>query len=137
LFHETAGRPSLFLRRSHLNGLPTLELPVGYSLREATVQDSDGLAACLQKAFPSMTWKPENACDWLLNDQTVKKTFVIEAEGTIVATASARLLPHEFPGSGYIHWVGADPSHRGKSLGYLASLATLHAFVDLACQDAV
>jgi mycothiol synthase len=137
LFREAAQRPSLLLRKTHLNNLPAVTLPAGYSIRNATPKDVEGLATCLQKAFPEMTWTADNACAWLIHDESVKATFVIEFKGEIVATASARLLPNEFPGAGYIHWVGADPSHRGKNLGYLVSLATLHEFVHLGCQDAV
>jgi len=130
-------RPSLLLRRPDLNDLPALSLPEGYTLRVGVPEDAEGLASCLQKAFPEMTWTPENATNWLLTEPSVKTVFVIEHDTQIVATASARLLPEEFPGSGYIHWVGGDPEHRGKRLGYLASLATLQEFVRLGCQDAV
>ena len=84
-----------------------------------------------------MTWTPEKAICDLLAEPSVKTVFVIENDGKIVATASARLIPDEFPGSGYVHWVGGDPEHRGKRLGYLASLATLHEFARLGCQDTV
>ena len=135
IFHRTASGPSLQLRRPNLKNLPELALPDGYTLRSAGEDDAEGLAACLQTAFPEMTWTSENASNWLLNDPTVQTTFVIEQGGQIVATASARLLPDDFPNAGYIHWVGANPAHRGKRLGYFVSLATLHDFVRLNCQE--
>ena len=130
-------RPSLLLRRPNLENLPPLDLPEGYTLRVGVPDDAEGLAACLQKAFPEMTWTAENATNGLLAEESVKTVFVIENDGQIVATASARLIPDEFPNSGYVHWVGGDPDHRGKRLGYLASLATLHEFVRLGCKDTV
>jgi mycothiol synthase len=137
LFQQARGRPSLFLRRPHLDELPEMTLPNGYALRTAVPEDAENLSACLQKAFPEMTWTAERTTEWLLADESVKTIFVIEKGGVIVATASARLLPDAYPGSGYVHWVGADPEHRGKRLGYLASLAILHEFVRLGCTDAV
>jgi mycothiol synthase len=73
-----------------------------------------------------------------LDDETVK-TIVRDRERRPASSPRprARLLPDAYPGSGYVHWVGADPAHRGKRLGYLASLATLHEFVRLGCKDAV
>jgi mycothiol synthase len=73
----------------------------------------------------------------LIRPDDVKKTFVIESDGEIVATASARLLPEAYPGAGYVHYVAASPHHAGKKLGYLVSLATLHEFVQMNCQSAV
>jgi mycothiol synthase len=67
----------------------------------------------------------------------VREIFVITRDGVPVATASARLDPDRFPGSGYVHWVAADPAQSGRGLGYAATLATLHAFVALGCRDAV
>jgi mycothiol synthase len=55
----------------------------------------------------------------------------------MVATASSRLVPEQFPGSGYLHWVAADPGYRGRQLGRIVSLAALHEFVSLGCKDAV
>jgi GNAT superfamily N-acetyltransferase len=138
LFKAAPGHPSLFLRRPSLDDLPALELPDGYTLRTATDEDAEQLGAVLKAAFPEIDWwGTEGARKHLLDDETVKTTFVIEKGGRIVATASARLVPDAYPGSGYVHWVGADPEHRGKRLGFLASLATLHEFVRLGCKDAV
>ncbi|MDX1932442.1 MAG: GNAT family N-acetyltransferase [Capsulimonadales bacterium] len=137
LFRETGDRPQLLLRRPHLNGLPPIELPEGYTLRKAVRSDAEGIASVQQKAFAEMTWGIAEAQQWLFDDESVRSVFVIEQDGRVVATASARLLPDEFPESGYVHWVGADPDHRGKGLGYLVSLATLHEFVNLGCRDAV
>jgi mycothiol synthase len=128
------------MRRPSLQALPDLSalLPPGYTLREQRPdEDMAGLAALLQAAFPEHTWTPEKAHEALVADATVKTIFVIEHDGAPVATASARLLPDSYPDSGYVHWVAAIPPTRAGRLGYVATLATLHAFVRLGCRDAV
>lgn len=134
---STGTPPSLFLRRPDLAGLPPLELPEGYTLRPAVDADADALADLLHAAFPEMEWTPALARERLLDDATVRTVFLIVHDGVPVATASVRLLSYAYPGSGYIHWVGASPLHRGKRLGYLVSLATLHEFARLGCRDAI
>ena len=79
----------------------------------------------------------ERVAAWLLNDESIATVFVIDFGGVPVATASARLLPNDYPGSGYVHWVGASTAHRGKRLGALVSLAVLYEFARLGCRDAV
>jgi mycothiol synthase len=125
------------MRRPNLDGLPSLDLPPGYTLRTYRDEDLEPLAALLQSAFPEMTWDAEKVRGALPGDETVKTTFLIEHGGVPVATASARLVPEQHPGSGYVHWVGAHPEHRGARLGYFATVATLHEFVRLGCRDAV
>ena len=73
-----------------------------------------------------------------LNEQQgVKQTLVIDFQDRPIATASARLRPDRFPGSGYLHWVAVDPDHQGQRLGFFVSLAVLHTFGTLGCTDAV
>ena len=127
----------LFMRRPNLDNLPDLPVPAGYTLREYQDGDRESLAALMREAFQDEKWTEEKVEATLITPPDVVKTFVVDHEGDIVATASARLLPEIHPESGYVHWVGADPEHRGKRLGYLASLATLHEFVRLGCTDAV
>lgn len=129
--------PSLFLRRANLSDLPPIDLPDGYTLRTATVSDAEPIAGLLAGAFPEMSWTPDKVHESLLADPSVKTTFVIASAGVPVATASVRLLPDAYPGSGYVHWVGTAPGHRGKRLGLLVSLAVLHEFGLLGCRDAV
>src|SRR5207244_622818 len=63
--------------------------------------------------------------------------YVIACQGAPVATASARLLPAVYPGSGYLHWVATDPGHRGRKLGWIVSLRVLYHFRDLGLKDAI
>lgn len=127
----------LFMRRRDLKDLPDIPLPEGYVLREYRQEDREGLAALMQAAFEDATWTPGRVQRDLQDDPTVVKTFVVEKDGVIVATASARLLPETYPGSGYVHWVAAHPEHAGQKLGAIVSLAVLREFVRLGCADAV
>jgi len=127
----------LFMRRPTLDGLPPLPvLPTGYTLRAYREGDLGPLASVLRRAFDDETWTPERARTALVDAPDVRQIFAIDWQGTLAATASAR-LKSEYPGSGYVHWVAVDPAHQGRGLGYAVSLAVLHAFVDLGCRDAV
>ena len=126
----------LHMRRADLQNLPPLELPESYILREYSKGDESGIAALLQTTFGDV-WTSERAMEVLIDADDVKTTFVIEHNGEIVATASARLLPQMYPDAGYVHYVAASPNHAGKKLGYIVSLATLHEFVRLGCTSAV
>ena len=127
------------MRRPTLENLPPLDVPDGFSLRDASIADLSALAALLAAAFPELDWPENHARSQLFEDLTVKKTLVIveTATGKLAATASARLLPGKYPNAGYIHWVGGIPEFRGRGLGRLVSLATLHEFVTMGCAAAV
>jgi mycothiol synthase len=127
----------LFMRRPNLDNLPEVSLPAGYTLREYQEGDRASLAALMREAFQDEKWTEERVEETLLRPSDVVKTFVVEHEGNIVATASARLMPEAHPGSGYVHWVAAHPSHAGNRLGAAVSVAALHEFVRRGCKDAV
>jgi ribosomal protein S18 acetylase RimI-like enzyme len=127
----------LFMRRPNLDALPNIPLPPGAVLREYRESDRDSLAALMRAAFSDETWTPERVDSALVKPADVVKTFVIEQEGEIVATASARLLPETYPGSGYVHWVAAHPSRAGQKLGAIVTVAVLQEFVRRGCKDAV
>src|SRR5438876_558421 len=109
---------SLFMRRRHLRDLPPVTLPAGCRLRQANSDDAAGLSAVLTAAFRE-EWDMDRVRRTLLDDESVAAVYVIEQEDArLVATASSRLVPQQYPGSGYLHWVGADPSVSGQGLGY-------------------
>jgi len=134
------GLPQLRMRRPHLDNLPPIDLPDGYLLRrcDQTYTDAErsGLAQVLQSAFPEIVWSETRVEAALVADPTVRTTFYIQYGDTIVATATVR-IDAAFPGSGYLHWVASDPTHRGKRLGLLVSLAVLYEFAALGLKDAV
>ncbi|MDQ2799236.1 MAG: GNAT family N-acetyltransferase [Armatimonadota bacterium] len=126
------------MRRSNLDDLPPLSgLPAGYALRLYRDEDLWPLADLLRAAFDDDGWTPEQVRAVLIEEPSVKTTFVIEHHGEPIATASARLMPERYPGSGYLHWVAAAPSHHGQGLGRIVSLAVLHEFVRLGCRGGV
>lgn len=114
---------SLLMRRPELTALPPM--PTGVDL--ATRADTAGLTRLLDAAF-SMQWTPALVHRELFDDPTVHATYLVRAHESIVATASARVLPDRYPGAGSVHWVASDPAHRGRGLGLTVTLAVLHRF---------
>ena len=128
----------LLMRRPNLDNLPAVpDLPQGYVLREYRDGDLEGLAALLRAAFKDDVWTAEQAKEVLVDAPDVEKTFVVARNDVPVATASVRLLPERFPESGYVHWVAADPAEKGQRLGFVVTLAVLHAFRERGLKDAV
>lgn len=118
--------PQLRMRRADLEGLPEMpSLPSGYALREAGPTDAEALAGVLTRSFDE-PWDVAQVRSVLLDHPEVPTTFVIEREGVPVATASYQLMPKEFPESGWVHYVAAEPSESGRGLGYAIVLAVLH-----------
>ncbi len=129
---------NLLMRRPNLFDLPPLPaLPDGYALREMKPNDIAAVAAVLASAFADEAWDAARVAATLNEEQGVKQTLVVDIGGRPIATASARLQPDRFPGSGYLHWVAVDPDHRGQRLGFFLSLAVLHTFRTLGCADAL
>jgi mycothiol synthase len=132
-----ASLQQLFMRRPTLDDLPAMpEPPPGYAVRLLRPGEEEGLAAVLAKVF-GPEWTVEKARAELVDAPDVAATYVVTWEDAPVATASARLLPDRFPGSGYLHWVAGDPAHRGKGLGRLVTLRVLHHFRAAGCRDSV
>ena len=121
----SADHSNLQMRLDSLVGLPPVPTAAGYTLRTLTPSDRDGVSALMVAAFGDAhgAWTPERVDSVLTNEPSVTKTFVLEQEGTgtIVATASARLLPGRFPGAGYLHWVAVHPAYQSAGLGRLVS----------------
>ena len=128
----------LFMRRLNLEDLPPLPpLPPGYTLREFRADDLEALSDLMRKAFADEQWTSERLRRILIDAPDVKKVFIVDFGGRPVASASARVLPEDYPNSGYVHWVGVDPAHQGQKLGYFVTLATLHEFKRMGLHDAV
>jgi mycothiol synthase len=146
---ETLGLSNLFMRNPDILTLPDIPpVPEHYVLRSTTLPESEhaGVAACLGGAFGIQhgAWEASRIKTAFIDEKEVKKTFVIEYtdpvtnETTIAGTASARVIPDKYPGSGYLHWVGVHPDHQGHKFGLILSLAVLYEFRDnLHCTSAV
>lgn len=116
---------SLLMRRPDLKELPPV--PAGVEL--AGPSDMVALTRLLDASF-AMDWTPELVRRELLDDPTVRATYLVRRGERIIATASARVLPDRYPGAGSVHWVASDPDHRGRGLGLAVTLAVLHRFAD-------
>jgi mycothiol synthase len=124
----------LRMRRPTLEDLPSAEPPFGYRLRTfrdgdeaawgAIMSAPDGIGAdwTVDKVRVSMMEQPQFAADGLF-------FAICDAAAELpVASATAWRVPADEYATGYVHMVGALPEHRGKGLGRLVTLATLHYF---------
>lgn len=130
-------RTRLFMRRPWLDDLPEPPaLPPDYVLRRYEPADLEALATVLTRAFGE-TWDQQRVRERLADAPDVQATYVVARNRRIVATASARVVPDEFPVSGYVHWVAADPECQGRGLGLLVSERVLRHFKEAGLRDAV
>jgi mycothiol synthase len=103
---------------------PPRRLPEGYGIRTATSNDAARLAVLLSHAFLE-EWDESRVRSLLLDHPDVPVTLVVDFDERIVATASYQVFPRDFPDSGWVHYVGADPAHAGIGLGYSITRAVL------------
>ena len=128
----------LLMRRPHLRDLPSAEpLAPGYHLREyGGPADLPGLLTTLAEAFAE-PWDAARAARELTAAPTVKAIYVVTADGAVIGTASSRLLPEHFPGSGYVHWIGVAGAHRRRGVAAALLARVLDDFRERGCGAAV
>lgn len=119
----------------HLPSLPA-DLPSTPDVRPIAPGEDAALAELLDAAFDER-WDTARVREALLDDATVEQTYVVADGDRLLATASARMLPEEWPGDGYLHWVGAHPDARGRGLGRDVVVAVLGHFVRSGCRGSV
>jgi mycothiol synthase len=125
------------MRRPDLEDLPELvALPPSYALRRALPDEVGILAKLLTRAF-EVPWDEDLVRRRLSEAPDVEAIYVVAHAEVPVATASARVVPEEYPGSGYLHWVAADPDYQGKGLGRMVVLRVLMHFREAGLRDAV
>lgn len=124
------------MRRPSLSVVPDAPLPTSLVLREATLADENGLAELLQSAF-DRPWTSGEVAEALTRNPEVRKVFVVADGDRLVGTASARIVPEQWPHGGYLHWVGVRPSARCLGVGRAVSCAALRYFHDVGCRYAV
>jgi mycothiol synthase len=112
-------------RSTPSTGSPPDQGLAGPECRVATAADAEALARVLKSAFPEMEWDAARARRDLLDADDVKRTFVVEQDGQLLGTASARYFEQRFPGVGYVHWVAVDPVARGRGI-FDAVMAAVH-----------
>ena len=122
----------LLMRRPDLAALP----PAPGGVESADAGDVAGLTSLLEAAFEE-SWDGDRVQRDLLDDPSVRRTLIIRDGDAIVATASARVLPSQYPGAGYVHWVASDPTRRGQGIGFAVTVAVLHEFLTEGLTEAV
>jgi mycothiol synthase len=122
--------PNIRMRRPHLTNLPVVPaLPNGYDLGPFTQQDNvSALAALLTTAFNDPWDEPRTKTE-LSEAPDVHAVYIVTYRNDIVATASSQLRKKHTTTSGYVHWVGTHPDHRGKGLAYALVARVLQDFV--------
>lgn len=127
----------LFMRLPFLAELgEPRQLPDGYELRVAARSEYAGVAEVLAAAFDE-PWDELRVEQELGPSEGVEAVFVVVGGSRVVATASARVLPSTYPGSGYVHYVGVHPDARGRALGEAVSVAVVQYFANRGLTDAV
>lgn len=101
--------------------------PDGYHLRAGTRDDAHDMSDVLEDAFAE-PWGVERVLATLLVADDVPRVWVVTDGLHVVGTASERLLPAQYPGAGYVHYVGVVEAARGHRLGQVVTEACLHGF---------
>jgi mycothiol synthase len=124
--------PQLHMHRPDLDDLPPLEVPDGYELRTYRPGDEAIWGTIMDVCLPMVRsqWRPEIVREKLtsLPQFDPEGLFFATWRGIPVGTATAWLGRPEEQEIGCVHMVGVLPDHRGRRLGYVVSLATLHRF---------
>jgi mycothiol synthase len=132
-----ARQPQLFMRQPDLASLPAAApLEAGAVLRAADPADHDQLASLLSEAFGD-SWDAARVAGEFSSGNGVEATYVVAGPAGVVATAAARQLPDRFPDAGYVHYVGARSSERGKRLGEVVTRRVLAHFASEGLHQAV
>ena len=151
-------QPQLFMRLPELSDLPPApSLEPCYGLRPAVAADYGQLAELLSEAFGD-TWDVGRVAAEFSPGNGVEATYVVVSPvsqggrlppgsqggpggrlppGNIIATASARRLPDRYPEAGYVHYVGARVSERGRRLGEVVTRRVLVHFAAAGLDQAV
>ena len=98
--------------------------------------ETASLCALLTSVF-GQPWDRELADRELLAAPAVEATYVVVRDGRVIACASARRPPDDWPGHGYVHWVASAPDYRGQGLGELVTRRVLWHFADRGLHGAV
>lgn len=117
------------MRRPTLTDLPAVpKLPGGYELHSFSNQHEE-LASTLTRAFDEL-WDIARVKKELTEAPDVHAVYIVTYQGEIVSTASSQLRAKHTTTSGYVHWVGTLPEHRGKGLAYVLVARVLQDFIE-------
>ena len=116
--------PQLRMRHALKKFAPQRTLPERFLLRQAVTADAHGIASILEASFLD-PWNEQRVLDELLQNPGVPQTYVIEADGILVGTASYQRQQEPEPEAGWLHYVGVLPEARGFGLGEVLSQRVL------------
>ncbi|MET3805943.1 mycothiol synthase [Nakamurella sp. UYEF19] len=122
---------------THPGPLPAAAVPAP-GLRPATSADASALARLLSVAFDEQ-WDEARVRRELLDAVDVPVTWMLPSsvEGEVSATASERIMPQEYPGAGYVHYVAVSAAEQGRGLGTMITARCLAGFTDRGLTTAV
>jgi mycothiol synthase len=130
-------QPQLFMRLPELSDLPpAAPLPPGCSLRAAVPVDHASIAEVLSEGFGD-AWDAARVAQEFSAANGVEATYVVVSPAGVIATAAARRMPDRYPDAGYLHYVGARSSERGRRLGEVVTRQVLVHFADAGLNQAV
>lgn len=122
LIDTTSAPPKLHMiwprRRRVAPAVPAV--PAGYTMRAYREGDKDSYIRLMQRSGFE-TWDERKALRVFATMFPNGLFFVVHnASGALVATTAAQANPREHhPDGAELGWVGTDPDHRGKGLGYI------------------
>lgn len=124
--------------RPNLAGLPELSIPPGCGLRTYQPGEEAHWARIMNDCVGE-GWTPERTMNELVRrpEFSADACFFATVSGTPEGSATAWQRAGYADGVGYVHMVGVSPSARGRGLGILTTLATLHWFRDHGYHSAV
>jgi mycothiol synthase len=97
------------------------------AVREATRDDIPGIARLMAAAYAEQPWDAARVAKELFDVTDVPVVYVVDDGDKIIATASVR-YHEDFPGAGYVHYVGVDPQARGRRLGTVVMARVMRRF---------
>jgi len=116
----------LLMEKRDLDDVPEPALADGYVLRNYRAGDEAGLSQTYTAAFLGCETEEEVRARMVAHACfSPARLFVLENEAHVVGTAAAWLEATD-PGAGYLHMLGVKPEHRGKGLGKVLAVATIH-----------
>jgi mycothiol synthase len=117
----------LVMIRETLTDLPTVNVPAGYSIRGFVPGDEYSWERIVAASFET----PRSFQAIMREDPSFvqERILFVVKDNVPVGTAAAWYHPLWGAQYGYLHFVGVEPRHRGKRLGYWVSLAALYRFV--------
>jgi mycothiol synthase len=132
LGEERPKRRQLHMLRPHLDDLPDVAVPPGYHLRTFRAGDERAWGEIMEtEGGIGREWTVEKVRERIVDQPQFEASGLFFAtsdseSGRPVASACAWWRGEEAGEVGTVHMVCALPSHRGRGLGRLVTLAVLH-----------